>query len=1283
MGEDKVETRYQFLPSARRGYRPSRTLAQLESEDADGRPELPVELTVAARDKETGEWEEHADKASVRLRMYGPGDIVGVDRRQILRMEPEPETTTLPPNRFPFVEFASADLPWLFSPVKANPGGDGGKARAVPWLCLVVVERDNDDVTFEAEGPGARPVLEAPVEELPPLEEAWAWAHVQVTGEPDPDEMQIALKERGPQGIARLLCPRNLDANTRYRACLVPVFAAGRRAGLGEEPYGEEEGIEYAWTSGSSGTARLPVYHQWVFATGTEGDFPALVRKLSPRDLTEYDVGQTPVDLSDPGAGTTATTEDGDRLTAQLGGALRSVPDGEPEEAEEPPARAEQRDKLLDVLEVGHPEADSDAGLAPDGWDGPVVGPPIYGRWYLPADGEDGPTVDDEGRPVPPKVPGEDSPYRWCHELNTEPVHRIAAGFGTQVIQENQEALMERAWLKFDEIVGDLADSNRNLGRRQVADAAGERLHEVLERLDEDVLGMASRVRDLLSAQAEIARTGALADEGPMGWRLHGGDRRTGNPAQGPPAFGPAERAQRSTLAAKAAARRRMLNAASPKLRGLAQVDGKLHPSGRAGSATPGAERLRPPREVDERARIAGRLENARSRLSPHRLALLQTAGPGQDTVGETSWRIGPDGQVLSLSEAFRQLPPEEKPVPKTVLQVQAARNHAASVHRVVSKAKGWLSDGGPPSTLEAFLQAPVGGGQLAEQAAAIRENTFAPLERQVSKLVAARPEPVDDELTHDRKRELLDRLYEAHAGLTDAMDALVEPRSTRSGTGSDALEAAIGGDPAGDEGELEAVLTVALDELAAIDEVLTTILSYIDPGVPGDGQGEADRPVRYVEPASVEDGLEATQAHMLEGNDQLPGLLDASRWAELRAALDIHPGLLNRELPLGRIMASPIFPDPMYRPLLDLGEERFLPGIGEVPKETIGALLTNQAFVEAYMCGVNHEMARELFWRRYPTDRRGTYFQRFWPYPDDADPDLDIDPLHMWRTNGLGENAPAGGGDNLVFLLKGEVIHAYPNTRIYAVPAVRPPDGGPRVPLLESLRMKLMAEDEGDDLPNLDIDTGELDTERWQAREPIFRGRIHSNIQFVGFDLSLEDARAELEATDQDGGGADETHDGWFLVLEEPFSEPRFGLNVPVEDEDRSDFEDPPYGVRAGGEIDAMDEEAHRGQAQSGWNALSWGHLVEDPAALEAKTYVRVGEERPAGDEGDAWAVEEGTAKTSGTDPETFDATDAATWGHNSAHMAHIALRLPVRVCVHFDDILPDLAADDEEAPS
>lgn len=42
-------------------------------------------------------------------------------------------------------------------------------------------------------------------------------------------------------------------------------------------------------------------------------------------------------------------------------------------------------------------------------------------------------------------------------------------------------------------------------------------------------------------------------------------------------------------------------------------------------------------------------------------------------------------------------------------------------------------------------------------------------------------------------------------------------------------------------------------------------------------------------------------------------------------------------------------------------------------------ALGNSQEFIESYMAGLNHEFARELIWREYPTDQRRRYFEQYW----------------------------------------------------------------------------------------------------------------------------------------------------------------------------------------------------------------------------------------------------------------------------------------------------------------
>jgi hypothetical protein len=115
-------------------------------------------------------------------------------------------------------------------------------------------------------------------------------------------------------------------------------------------------------------------------------------------------------------------------------------------------------------------------------------------------------------------------------------------------------------------------------------------------------------------------------------------------------------------------------------------------------------------------------------------------------------------------------------------------------------------------------------------------------------------------------------------------------------------------------------------------------------------------------------------------------------------------------------VMAYPEFDTPMYKPLIDRDKDGFVPNLHLVEPDSVTLLETNQKFVESYMVGLNHEFARELLWREYPTDQRGSYFRQFWDVSrkiaEAADKEAarerlkDIKPLHLWpQDNDLGEN--------------------------------------------------------------------------------------------------------------------------------------------------------------------------------------------------------------------------------------------------------------------------------------
>jgi hypothetical protein len=89
------------------------------------------------------------------------------------------------------------------------------------------------------------------------------------------------------------------------------------------------------------------------------------------------------------------------------------------------------------------------------------------------------------------------------------------------------------------------------------------------------------------------------------------------------------------------------------------------------------------------------------------------------------------------------------------------------------------------------------------------------------------------------------------------------------------------------------------------------------------------------------------------------------------------------------RVMAYPQLNEPMSGKLATHDRQVFLPGADDIPNDCVLLLKTNPRFVESFMAGLNAEMGRELLWRGFPTDRRGTPFRYFWDRVDDK-PDID-----------------------------------------------------------------------------------------------------------------------------------------------------------------------------------------------------------------------------------------------------------------------------------------------------
>lgn len=416
---------YAFLSWLRAG-----VSAGIAREDGTGPPTPRAEVAVTVT-LNTG-------SASVNLALYGPGDVTGLDPRVVIRTWPRPGVVDAESNLFPLVEFAQADLPWRYTPARAT-----AEDRLRPWLGLVVLT--DDEIERETPSRTGRPLPSVTVKEaasLPRLDQAWAWAHVQVSGVTAIDPAQAAeLLAREPSRVlSRLLCPRRLRDRARYRGLLVPTFERGRLAGLGEAPTDGVDGLAPAWEDGAR-NVELPVYYAWCFETGPAGDFESLVRLLRPRPLPPT-VGIRDMDVTDPGSSLPAAAS----RPLGLEGALRT-----PRTESTPWPDAERVGWTASLKALLNRAAE----LLRTASGRPLVGPPLYGRWHAARD-----TLEPAEQPA------------WFQELNADPRLRAMAGLGTLVVQDQQRQLMASAWQQVEAI----RRLNDELRRTQLAREVALRL---------------------------------------------------------------------------------------------------------------------------------------------------------------------------------------------------------------------------------------------------------------------------------------------------------------------------------------------------------------------------------------------------------------------------------------------------------------------------------------------------------------------------------------------------------------------------------------------------------------------------------------------------------------------------------------------------------------------------------------------------------------------------------------------------------------------------------------
>ncbi len=424
--------RYHFQAWARRGIAAS--LNNPDGASLPSRANLSVQLFL---DVQGGSAPNPVMPPATPLSLFGPGDVVGVDPRMVIRTEPRQFTVNFEPNYLSGIEFDTPDFPWLFTP--AAPNGD----RLRPWVALIVLKQN--EFTLPSVAPNPLPTLVVQtMSALQDLSGAWNWAHVQISGDAS---LSDSLSSAPGNVISRLLCPRRLDPETSYSAFLVPAFQNGVQAGLGQDVSAVTTS-DPAWTQATQAPLTLPFYFRFDFNTSDEGDFESLVRKLTPRVLPAS-VGQRLMDVQHPDPGIPSA---GGPLG--LDGALESV--STTDTAWSGADKDAFQTSLQTWINQTAPATDDPANpnTYPTPGD-PVVVPPIYGRWQA--------AVSTVNRAA----------AGWLNDLSLDPRNRSAAGMGTQIVQAEQTQLMASAWQQVDGVL----QANQMLRQAQLARAVSQQLY--------------------------------------------------------------------------------------------------------------------------------------------------------------------------------------------------------------------------------------------------------------------------------------------------------------------------------------------------------------------------------------------------------------------------------------------------------------------------------------------------------------------------------------------------------------------------------------------------------------------------------------------------------------------------------------------------------------------------------------------------------------------------------------------------------------------------------------
>ncbi|SIN96314.1 hypothetical protein [Fibrobacter sp. UWB11] len=1010
------------------------------------------------------------------INLSGPGDVVSLNANSIARVFPAPNFSGFPVNDFPYIEFWEPDFAWRFTPAQAT-GKKGEENRKLrPWLTLVVCKSSEcsiqksswgtDIVTFNVDDSGYKKIFPLPADDV------LKSAHVQVGDSGDEICRILGIKSLEKE----LKLEENyMDCGTEYRVFLIPVFEVGRLRGIFGPDYDEKK-LDDIIVQKSAWEATLkeqikkhlqspltfPSYYSWAFTTGTLS-FAEKVRSLKRNESTSNGID---VDVTSLGEGLDYAVlgkKEGRRNEINVPAAMKSVKNLTKEVFPNPSNDEKDVYDNLNKLLSKSPVFEENARIingndkSPNvDEDDPVITPPIYGGKHILAT-----SLNDSEAP-------------WMNQVNLDLHYRAAAGLGKKAVQRNQEELVNRAWQQIDAVKA----MNAELCRKML----GANVNDSVKYLNYKWAGSTSKKISTKNEESELISQMMMNLSSMKNTSF--GKNNSGNDVslasilkkKGIPEVFVSDSFRRT-------AEKTLENVSYPTLvQGIAEQQIYMM-SGISMKNTLKKEDL----------------ENyANKQIIPYLgKKLIETT----ELANLFSW-IGPQSNlnVLGFSGWSLSTFSIRSSRIKTFWKSSCYTDIKDSILRSRGKTEKDVIDFFVTNRLWEISTVGYTDYSAPDVAEQSRDTNIYALDSVVFRSLFFLNE--SDNITVvrvktenkwiyiiDRDKIACDKVCFYRTALNGSCSKMEHPSKLLSDNDYFLKLKKNENVPWIDRTKWEicaytflytpervVATTTDLDSIVdsqnqegekysfenASDLYKRLIVNY-DAFVK-DKKGVIDQNKRLYKAwnnlINCIDGIELTQEPQMpeykgcieDVTTLRNGLRDDSLYARLKeCAATYYSTFFSSDKLIGDyledclaskypIKAYPIFPEPAYYYLKDIADEFILPGIETLPDDSISMFKGNAAFVESYLCGMNTEMGRELLWREYPTDQRGSYFKKFW---DSATTEedikksnfFDVKSLHRWAGN-LGENHMVSEngqskGDLLFFAIKSDLMKLYPDTKI------------------------------------------------------------------------------------------------------------------------------------------------------------------------------------------------------------------------------------------------------------